>query len=692
MRSISRKVIGWLWIVLLALAAAAIYSARTDIEPYGRRLAAMEWRTFGKAPLPLDVIPQIYDMGIVDADGDGRLDIYAINHNYRQVLWLATPDGKFRDVVGAWHLDQSTALPGIEQSMTAPIVDKPGLYVYWLGDTLHVQFHGIDKLGPAKVTMRFFNVLTIVKNEAIVVRESVDKSGAIPQTRLDLTATRDGRLVIFSETRGTPVTVSVDAAWAAASTFVGAEGIVPRPYAGMSDNAAAPARQACPSCLSFEMTPRDRHSMAWSDLNHDGILDVFINRGALGGGLRDFPQSVRDQVSDEMLVSTAPGRFVDRAHELGFRKRDCSGRHVRWVDYDRDGLLDLFINCLDRGHAAGVFPKQFYRQGIDHRFEDVAATVKLDLPTHEIIDLAWFDTDGDDAVDLLTHEDTGIYLYRYVDGVFVRKLVHRPDFVRAAVAGLRGNTTDYWQFDGKLSVADFDNNGSLDVFVASKHGNVLLVNDGRGGFRSVRPASLGLPEASVAATWVDYDNDGSLDLHVVPDGLYRQVSPGRFERTDLLALPAKKYQAAIVNWFDRYNSGKLDVTIALQENAALWRWWERLYKSGDVKGRDDRFKWPVLAYRNLSPARHWLQLQLIGKAGNPEAIGAKVLLKTAAGRRLQQVGANEGSYLSQGHYRLSFGLGADAGPVELELVWPDGTHQTIRDVAVDRLLKLQQPA
>ena len=88
---------------------------------------------------------------------------------------------------------------------------------------------------------------------------------------------------------------------------------------------------------------------------------------------------------------------------------------------------------------------------------------------------------------------------------------------------------------------------------------------------------------------------------------------GRFVRTGLLALPSAKYQAAIINWYDRDNDGDLDVVIALQENASLWRWWEKLHKSGDVKGKDDRFDWKILAYRNLTQNATWLQLQ----AGRP---------------------------------------------------------------------------
>lgn len=679
-----------IWITPLLLVLALLYSARTDLEPYARRLAAAEWRQFAADPLPVEVITQIYDMGVVDADNDGQLDLYTANHNYEQFLFLNQGGGRYKDVLSEWKLDQSVSLPGIEQSKFPPRIERPGLYVYWVGDALHLQFHAIEGLAPVKGVARFYNRVEVVSNDGVEIRQDVTRPGAIPQTRLEFGASRSGHLVLFLDTRGAPVNFRIESPWARTATFVGRKGIVPQPYSGVVDAAAARAADTCAECLEFEMTLLDRHSMAWSDFNGDGVPDIFINRGALGGTLRLFPKAVHDEVGDELLVSEGRGRYRDRARESGIEKKDCSGRHARWVDFDRDGRLDLFINCQDRGVVRGGYPKQFYHQGPDRHFEDVAAKLKLELRDSELVDMVWFDADGDGVIDLFTHEDTGYFLYRLVDGVYIRERVHTGPFHRASVPGLKGDTSDYWQFDGKLSVADFNADGRLDVFVASKRGNVLLANEGGGKFRAVDPASIGLPAQSVAAAWVDFDNDGRMDLHVVPEGLFRQDPSGRFVRTGLLALPAAKYQAAIINWYDRDNDGALDVVIALQENASLWRWWDRLHKSSDVKGKDDRFDWAIQAYRNLNRGTHWLQLQLAGQAGNPEAIGARVTLTTPSGRQVRQVGSHDGAYLSQGHYRLYFGLGDTKGPLSLDILWPDGTAQSVTPVAVDQRLTVRQ--
>lgn len=678
-----------LWGVPVVLALLALYTARTDLLPYGQRLLAGQWKHFATDPLPVNMIEQIYDMGVVDADNDGDLDVYTSNHNFRQFLFLNDGAGRYQDVLGDWKLDQNRDMPSIEQTSVPPTIDRPGLYVYWLGNVLVLRFHAIESLGPVKGNVRFFSVAKILRNDGVELREDASKLGLIPVTGLDFEARRSGELAVYVASRGVPLSFRIDAPWARSSTFVGRSAMVPAMRSGMVPTAAAPSAD-CAQCLEFEIFLLDRHGMAWSDFNADGLPDVFINRGAIGGTLRAFPPEIRERVRDELLVSEALGRFTDRAVGSGIEKKDCSGRHLRWVDFDHDGLLDLHINCQDRGNVEGGYPKQLYRQVPDKRFEDVAAQVGLSLPNAQLVDLVWFDADGDGKVDLFTHEDTGYFLYRRENDTFVRQRVHIGPFHRANVPGLGGNTDDYWQFDGKLSVADHDADGDLDVFVASKRGNVMLVNDG-GTFRSVAPASIGLPMESVAVAWVDYDNDGHMDLHFVPEGLYRGDGTGRFVRTGLLALPQAKYQAAIVNWFDHDNDGDDDVVIALQENASLWRWWDRLHKSADVQGQDDRFNWTILGFRNLTSGPDWLQLQLVGAAGNPEAVGAFVTVSTKANRQTRQVGSHEGSYMSHGHYRLRFGLGAASGPVTVDIRWPDGTVQTLRDVSPNQLLRIQRP-
>lgn len=683
--------------VILALTgvmAVSIYFNRGDIQPVLERWLSAEADWFDPAPFPYTHLTYLYDMGVVDADGDGRLDLYTSNHNYRQVLLLADGQGSYRDVLSLWGLDQDRHLPASEQHRDAPDLDRAGFYLYWQGDVLHLVMHETDGWEPLRGHVQFYNKVEVVANDGFEFERSEHRppGAGVPITDFKFTAKGPSRLRLYPHTRGTPIRLTLEAPWVAKHVYLGARKL---PLGSVVSNEwqedASPSTSAlaCRWCRQLEINVLDRHALAWADYNGDGHMDVFINRGALGGTLRIFPQEIRERIGDELLLSVAPGRFVERARQLGIEKKDCSGRHARWVDFDRDGRLDLFINCQDRGKVSGGYPKQFYRQGSDGRLTDVAQSVGLDLPDQQIVDLVWIDVDGDGWIDVLTHEDTGFYVYYNRNGRFERNFQGRGAFHRADERGLKGATSDYWQFDGKLSVGDFDADGDLDAFMTSKRGSALLINEG-GRFKVIPPQRLGLPGYAVAAIWVDYDNDGRMDLHTVPQGMYRNLGNHRFEATRMLRQLDHKYQAAIANWFDRDDDGRLDLVMALQDNASLWRWWERPFKSADVKGKDDRFDWKISSLRTIGPTGNWLELDLAGKPGNPQAIGAFVIVSTPAGRQSAQVGAHEGAYSSQGHYRLHFGLG-EHDRAEIYIRWPDGETQALTRVPVNQRLRIDHP-
>jgi hypothetical protein len=643
-----------------------LYSARNDLKPTVTRMLAGEGKWFATQTPPIPTIPHVFDLGIVDADSDGRLDLFTSNHNYRQVLLLADAQGSYRDVLTEWGLDQNRDFPGWEQSFAAPVMDKPGLYVYWLGENLMLRTHGLTGVGPVSGAIRMFSDIEVNENKGFVLREESQAApdSPIAQRIVNFTAESDGQLVLLPVSRGVPTEIEIDPGFPLANVFIGLQ-------------------KTSPSTNTFSPFLRDRHGHAWADINADGKLDVYISRGGVGGTIRKLPAVVRDRIRDELLLTGSPARFRDADIESGIEKKDCSGRHAEWVDFDRDGRLDLFVNCQDRGKSHGIFPKQLWRQGPEGRFQDVAVEVGLGLPNNELIDFVWMDVDGDGDIDLLTTEDKGFFLYRNERGQFTQQFLFRPDFVRADVAELKGEVNNYWRFDGKLTVADFDADGDLDVFSSSKRGNLLLVNDG-GTFRRVDPSTVGLPAQSLNAVWVDYDNDGLPDLHTVPEGLYRQARTGHFEATGMLVLPANKYQAAIVHWYDRDNDGKRDVLLALNENASLWRWWQKPFKTWD-----DRFAWSLHSYRNLAKGNHWLQMELSGPAGNQQAIGTRVTVTTPLGTQVQEVGGNDSSFFSQGHYRLYFGLGQHARADKITVHWSDGHTQEYDGVTADQLLAIK---
>jgi len=620
--------------------------------------------------IPLTVSHWIYDAGIVDANGDGLLDIFTTNHNWRQQLLLADGQGGYREALSAWGLDQSHEFPGVEISTIAPEIDKPGLYIYWLNRHLYIQAHKMENHAPVSITLHAITEIEILENSGFIIKEKSCRdllSSLITECTLRFSVNDDAIIELFPRSRGVPMNFKLDDTIAPADIYVGNQLISPQSH-------------------EFSLPLQDRHAMLWSDFNDDGQLDIFITRGAIGGTLRIYPQYIIDSVDEEFYVSkketaSADPQFENILSRTGITKNGCSARHASWVDFNSDGLLDLFINCEDVGHVEGEYPKKLYQQDMRQQFVDVAAQSGLTVLDNNIIDYEWFDADNDGDMDLFAHQDNGFYLYRNNTGRFESEFIYRGKFARIDKPEIKGASGAYWIFDGKLSVSDYDGDGDFDVFSASKKGNALLVNN-NGSYEFLDPLTAGLPTNSVSAAWVDYDNDGLPDLHTVPEGIFRQRNNLTFDRTNLLVLPSGAYMASVINWYDLNNDGTRDVLIALNENSSLYRWWEFSPK--------DTFKWDFLTCLNKADENHWLQVKLIGKPGNREAIGSRITLITPDGQQIQEVGNSDGAFYSQGHYRLYFGLGNHDKADAIKIRWPDGEIQELKNVAGDSLLIVER--
>ncbi len=149
-----------------------------------------------------------------------------------------------------------------------------------------------------------------------------------------------------------------------------------------------------------------------------------------------------------------------------------------------------------------------------------------------------------------------------------------------------------------IAPGDFDRDGDTDLFVGANSGNTLLLNR-HGSLHAVRPAKLGLPGHGSGASWVDYDNDGRLDLSSIPLGLYRQTPNGHFRRTGLLRNRLDSVWG-INDWFDPNNDGYRDVVTAVRRPGG----------DADVDGR---------LWMNERKGKRWLEVDLHGRPATRRA-------------------------------------------------------------------------
>jgi enediyne biosynthesis protein E4 len=251
-----------------------------------------------------------------------------------------------------------------------------------------------------------------------------------------------------------------------------------------------------------------------------------------------------------------------------------------------------------------------------------------------------------------------------------------------------------------IDAGDYDNDGDEDLFVTNwlSQMNILYANTGGGLFQD-RKASSGLGAASLAKTgfataWVDYDNDGWLDLFTangsvstietqarsgdpfpfrMTKDLYRNQGGGRFEHVSARAgAPFASQEVSRGAAFgDIDNDGDVDIVVGND--------------AGPLQ----------LLVNNVGNRSHWIGLRLLG-AGGPsgpparDMLGARVGIMRADGSTLWRRVRADGSYASANDPRVLAGLGSDARAPRVRVQWPDGTTEEWRDVPIDRWTVVRQ--
>jgi enediyne biosynthesis protein E4 len=432
------------------------------------------------------------------------------------------------------------------------------------------------------------------------------------------------------------------------------------------------------------------------DFDNDGFDDLFITY---------YGQNV-------LYRNNGNGTFTDVTEKAGLRQSDVRyGSGCTWVDYDRDGRLDLFVatylnttleklpkpgqnadcrwkgvpvNCGPRGLPHG-FVRLYHNNG-DGTFTDVSqqsgvAKASGSYPMTAVA--ADYDNDGWPDI-YVACDSTPSWLFRNQrDGTFREEALER---------GIALSEDGMEQAGMGIGVGDYDLDGNLDIFKThfSDDTNVLYRNDGKGNFDDVTiRAGIGVETRFVG--WgtgiVDLDNDGHPDLFLVTGSVYPEV-----ER-QLPAYPFKTPRLV----FRNLGEGRFEELIEEAGDAIASTHASRGCAFGDFDNDGDvdvvivnLNEPPSLLRNDVSGQGHWLKVLLEGVKSNRSAIGARVIAQNGGRSQAQEVTA-QSSFYSANDRRLHFGLGP-AASADLTVRWPGGTIEKIGAVPADQLVVIREGA
>jgi len=208
------------------------------------------------------------DSGIVDANRDGFLDIYTVNHTALSSLLLGNGRGTFRDVYGQWGLHHQEEFPGLEDSLDEPeIRNEPGLYIYWKERQIHIKFiSSIKSVQSASGYLTLHspvNITTHLNCEATATTSLLPPQIRKSDIRFKFDPEKsNGLLVIQPDMAAVPVSFQIKSQIPLSRIHVG-------------------RHKQNPSSYHFVLKLKDRHGMAWGDWNGDHLMDLAISNGRM---------------------------------------------------------------------------------------------------------------------------------------------------------------------------------------------------------------------------------------------------------------------------------------------------------------------------------------------------------------------------------------------------------------------------
>jgi hypothetical protein len=411
-----------------------------------------------------------------------------------------------------------------------------------------------------------------------------------------------------------------------------------------------------------------------TDYNNDGHIDIFIMRGGWESSMRN-----------SLLRNNGDGTFTDVTRDAGLLDGKRATHSVAWLDYDNDGLVDVFV-------AHEMTPAQLFRNKGDGRFEDVTARAGVGITAFTKGVVAG-DYDGNGYPDLYLSNMFGDNaLFRNNgDGTF-------SDVGKALGVEKPFASFPTWFFD-------YDNDGKLDIFVVGYPNSVeefvkfylgqpplaetlmLYRNVGNGKFANVTSQThLDRVVPGMGSNFGDLDNDGFLDMYIgtgtpsfgalMPNVMLKNEAGKRFLDVTADTGTGNLQKGHGVAFVDIDGDGDEDVV---------------LNSGGAVPG--DHYEDSL--YENPgAPGRHWIAVKLVGVKTNRAAIGANITVKLGApelGSALRYREVSSGGMFGANSFTQHIGIGRANTIDSLTINWPvSKTRQVFRNVPIDSVLEIRE--
>ena len=437
--------------------------------------------------------------------------------------------------------------------------------------------------------------------------------------------------------------------------------------------------------------------VATGDFDNDGWIDLYVTNFG----------------PNQMFRNNGNGTFTDVTAATGTNDPRWSVS-AAFLDYDRDGRLDLYVGnyvdfsfsnhkrCFsfaDSGSGSALeycdpsqyqpLPESLFRNRGDGTFEDVSHEAGIARESNGALGVSTADFNGDGWTDIYVANDkrpNHLWINQR-DGSFRNE---------ALLAGCAVSGEGFSESSMGVDAGDYDNDGDEDLFMTHmslNEKNTLYVNQGKASFKDASyPSGLALPSipfTGFGTAFLDYDNDGRLDLLSVN---------GHVKNVEALARAKDPYPLHQTNQLFR-NLGKGRLQEVTRAAGAVFKLSEvsRGAAFGDVDNDGDT---DVLVLNNSGRARlltnqagsdkNWVGLRLVGRPSGRDMLGARVEVMLSEGRTLWRRVRSDGSYASANDPRVLAGLGQAARVEAVRVYWPGGKAEEWKEVPVNAYSVLVQ--